>query len=195
MYSFQSKRTGFDRLGRRKITVFSVVGAYNIGIGDETPSGPDLLLSYHENSHYNSVRDESVSRSFQKSHKSAEVQGICNTMNSKTTDISDTKTTSTRPREDKNQCTLKSSQSEDRETKDINQTSQNDPKQKRNDLCSCGSGLRYKKCCLAASKDQVRLAKWREKHGLRKTDGKDNIDDTTNEDRAMLEGGFCVLNI
>mmetsp|Transcript_36860 Transcript_36860/g.44037 ORF Transcript_36860/g.44037 Transcript_36860/m.44037 type:complete len:333 (+) Transcript_36860:232-1230(+) len=183
------------RLYKRKITVFSVVGAYNIGIGDETPSGPDLLLSYHENSHYNSVQDESVSRSFQNSHASAEAQGNCDTMKTKTIDISDAKTTSTRQRKDKNQCALKSYQSLNGETKDINRKSQNGTKQKRNDLCSCGSGLLYKKCCLAATKNQEKLAKWKEKRGLGKTEGKDNIDDVTHEDRAMLEGGFCVLNI
>ena len=43
------------RYYKRQITIFSATGAYNIGIGDEDPSGPDLLLSYHENSHYNSV--------------------------------------------------------------------------------------------------------------------------------------------
>jgi len=47
------------RLYKRQVTIFAASGAYNIGIGDEETSGPDLLLSYHENSHYNSVHDES----------------------------------------------------------------------------------------------------------------------------------------
>lgn len=48
------------RLYKRKVTVFSTSGIYNIDIGDEKPSGSDFLLSYHENSHYNSVHDETL---------------------------------------------------------------------------------------------------------------------------------------
>jgi hypothetical protein len=51
------------RLYKRKVTIFSTSGIYNIGIGDEKPSGSDFLLSYHENSHYNSVHDETCNRS------------------------------------------------------------------------------------------------------------------------------------
>lgn len=47
------------RLYKRQVTIFSSDGVFNIGI-DEEPSGPDILLSYHENSHYNSVHDETA---------------------------------------------------------------------------------------------------------------------------------------
>mmetsp|Transcript_15319 Transcript_15319/g.28845 ORF Transcript_15319/g.28845 Transcript_15319/m.28845 type:complete len:221 (+) Transcript_15319:88-750(+) len=47
-----------SRLYKRNVTIFSASGIYNINIDDnEKPSGSDFLLSYHENSHYNSVHD------------------------------------------------------------------------------------------------------------------------------------------
>lgn len=52
------------RLYRRNITVFSAhanMSAMSISHGDESSSsGPDLLVSYHDNDHYSSVRDTTV---------------------------------------------------------------------------------------------------------------------------------------
>jgi hypothetical protein len=49
---------GGARLYRRNITVFSSVGAaFTIEHGPEKSSGPDLIVSYHDNDHYNSVRN------------------------------------------------------------------------------------------------------------------------------------------
>lgn len=45
------------RLYRRSITVFSNTSAMSIPHGNKLSSGPDLLLSYHDNDHYNSVHD------------------------------------------------------------------------------------------------------------------------------------------
>ncbi len=64
---------------------------------------------------------------------------------------------------------------------------------KRNDQCPCGSGLRYKKCCLAKEKNKIRLEKFRERHGLQ-TESNDN-DDSSKKDQLELEGGFAVLHI
>jgi hypothetical protein len=51
---------GAARLYKRTITIFSNAGAYNISIDDdEEKSGPNILLSYHDNMHYNSVHDRS----------------------------------------------------------------------------------------------------------------------------------------
>jgi SEC-C motif len=46
------------RFVRRKITVFSTtLAAFTIDHGESKSLGPDLLVSYHDNDHYNSVRD------------------------------------------------------------------------------------------------------------------------------------------
>jgi len=175
--------------------VFSAVGAINIGIGDEPSSGPDLLVSYHENNHYNSVQDESIPRSFRHRHTPAIVNSNAVKMSpTMMIDNDDTKDSSTRQRKNTNEYTRGSPQiieGNKGRNRRIQNMAQNMPKQKRNDFCGCGSGLRYKKCCLAASKDQVRLAKWRDKHGLGGSEEKDGNE----RDRAILEGGFCVLNI
>lgn len=42
---------------RRNIKVFSVAAAYTIEHGEKTSTGPDLMISYHDNDHYNSLRD------------------------------------------------------------------------------------------------------------------------------------------
>uniref|UniRef100_A0A7S3L9S8 OTU domain-containing protein n=1 Tax=Amphora coffeiformis TaxID=265554 RepID=A0A7S3L9S8_9STRA len=51
------------RLYRRRIRVFSsTLAAMNIDYdSDKPPGGPELLVSYHDNDHYNSVRDNSRS--------------------------------------------------------------------------------------------------------------------------------------
>jgi hypothetical protein len=68
--------------------------------------------------------------------------------------------------------------------------------QRRNDLCSCGSGLRYKKCCLAKEKNSIRLKKFREKHALQGYNKRyDNAEYKDTENDIELDGGFAVLNI
>jgi len=51
------------KLYKRNITLFSAsanLSAMGISHGGEKSSGPDLLVSYHENSHYSSVRDTTI---------------------------------------------------------------------------------------------------------------------------------------
>jgi len=156
------------RLYKRRITVFSMVGAYTIGIGDETPSAPNLLLSFHENSHYNSVHDKSFPNAIESTGDNITVK------------------------KDENGSSTSTKDSSTAERKDKSRIPQNSLKQKRNELCACGSGLRYKKCCLAAVKNQLRLAKWKEKYGL---EDKENDNQDAVVDRTELEGGFCVLHV
>ena len=163
-------------------------------MGDEKPSGPDLLLSYHENNHYNSVRDESVSRSYNHIRKHKPAEAKCNSIQIKPNmEIDNAKgnNCSTSKKTEEKQ----SPESEIKQGTNKIKSSQNKARQKRNDLCSCGSGLRYKKCCLAASKEKERLAKWKEKHGSRFSEGIESNVAETHDDRTMLEGGFCVLKI
>ena len=43
---------------RRKITVYSSMAAYTIDHGEKESDGPDMLVSFHDSDHYNSVRDK-----------------------------------------------------------------------------------------------------------------------------------------
>jgi hypothetical protein len=161
------------RLYRRNITIFSAVNAINIGTGDETPEGPDILLSYHENSHYNSVHDEEVLSRFKKT-------------NAQSTDKNKVKNRRNKinPTDQENDVgiTLK----EDDEQRDGSKE-----KIKRNDLCPCGSGFRYKKCCLAIEKSRKKTKQFMERNMV---DG-DTENDTVDIERFELEGGLNVLNI
>lgn len=49
------------QLFRRNITIFSAGGVFSIESGHDRNTGPDLMLSYHENSHYNSVKSSTPS--------------------------------------------------------------------------------------------------------------------------------------
>lgn len=50
------------RLYRRNIIVYSVGHALTIGYGQGKSAGTDMMVSYHENDHYNSVRDNSAAK-------------------------------------------------------------------------------------------------------------------------------------
>jgi hypothetical protein len=43
---------------RRKITVYSAMAAFTIDHGEKESDGRDMLVSFHDNDHYNSVRDK-----------------------------------------------------------------------------------------------------------------------------------------
>ena len=63
----------------------------------------------------------------------------------------------------------------------------------RNDPCSCGSGRRYKKCCLPKEKNEMKIAKWKEKNGLQR-DKVENKDTGSNESKVQ-DGVFRVISI
>ena len=62
----------------------------------------------------------------------------------------------------------------------------------RGSNCPCGSGLKYKKCCMVTEKSKKRLAKHLEKHGTGDVDANLNIDEKK-EDEFI--GNFKVLTI
>mmetsp|Transcript_14504 Transcript_14504/g.17642 ORF Transcript_14504/g.17642 Transcript_14504/m.17642 type:complete len:255 (-) Transcript_14504:28-792(-) len=172
------------KLYKRTVTIFSNIGAYNIDIGDEKTSGPDILLSYHDNQHYNSIHDSSIDYSPDNTKKK-DVSGTSNKENRLSTE----KQPSGELETDSSKIDVKSLRQDQKD--DIMPTTQTI--QKRNEVCSCGSGLRYKKCCLAKEKHRIRLQKFREKQGLNHLEKNDCKEPTTN--RLELEGGFTVLNI
>ena len=128
------------RYYKRNVTIFSASGAYNISCGckgDEATSGPDFLLSYHENSHYNSVHDEDISNSLHEESRRSldEEKGF-----------TEDESVEDSPPSPKKKLPK--------------------PTPKRNAMCPCGSKLRYKKCCLELDKSKIRSEKFKQMQGL-----------------------------
>lgn len=211
---------------RRTVTIYSNVGAYNVSIDEEEEKmNPRILLSYHDNMHYNSVHDvkgnTGIKSSIQitgsetnkptekkpktkgkKSHiknDEIDVGKVKNGKNMSAIDpVTDSSTDAMFEQKDDQSKKSKtiiakshvSNMSDEKEVK----TSMKDNKPKRNDQCPCGSGLRYKKCCLVKEKSKFRLEKFREKYGIQ-VDGKSQNEVSIEEDHLEIEGAFAVLNI
>ena len=133
------------------------------------------MLSYHENSHYNSVHDQEVFKRFEEGKRETTHQSTL-----------------------RNEIKLKGKQTKLVENsngvshKGSEKGTEYSGKPKRNDLCSCGSGLRYKKCCMAIEKSRKKSIQFRERRNS-SFDSKENI--VHDEIPEPLEGGFSVLNI
>lgn len=152
----------------RNIIVFSAqLSAFTIPHdAANKPEGPDLLVSYHDNDHYNSVRDYSIHtkppplpvKEFEycngvngeQKEQEVEVEYIADNMPEQSTEGKASK----RPT-------------------------------KKSAPCPCESGLRYKKCCWQ-----------RERHAARLRQRIDVTSEEEEEkETAMIEGGFRVLRI
>lgn len=119
------------------------------------------MVSYHENSHYNSVEDFTRKLS-----------------NEKLKSTSDSSISKSNPKDD-----------------DCKENSKKKT-QKRNEKCSCGSGVKYKDCCLAQQKRAQKLQKWKEKNGTVDSDeGEQQKVDSSNGDTVALENDFKILQI
>lgn len=162
-----------------------------------------MFLSYHENSHYNSVHhrfDEYGCRSIHQDETKS---------NNETSKSSTNKKSKKRGNKIKHADTdcndnvenIEAEMKNDSTPEQVLNVNNGDGEEmnktqllKKNDACPCGSALRYKKCCLAKEKNKVRLEKFRGKHGI-------NVNENCyREDRPIdsateLEGGFAILNI
>jgi hypothetical protein len=131
------------RVYKRNVTIFSASGIYNISKGDDkTPSGPDILLSYHDNSHYNSVHDES--------------KGFTPISNSGLNDQNQSEIITKQTGQHVHSIGVHG-----KENSSINDAFHHEKKIRKNDICPCGSNLRFKKCCLATYKSKMRREKFR----------------------------------
>lgn len=167
---------------RRKVTVFSAtLSAYSIEPGDEKPSGPDILVSFHDNDHYNSVRnDKSPPKAPPKLNKQKKVLSPSREPSEGLSDITATTATTTTTSSTVSDVSL-----------DRNSETNSDkilPKKsaKKSSPCPCGSGQRYKKCCHAKEKHNSRLEKFKEKI---------LGDDKKLEQEVVMKGNFRVLQI
>ena len=188
MVSMSNLKAGCSSLSRRKITVFSAnMAAFTIDHGESESTGPDLLVSFHDNDHYNSVRnmdepnpkpppqrrkDPKQAKKKSKSDSSVDSENVSGT--TETTSGTDT-TAST--------------------TTSLSELSVEDTKEKvaatpvkKGAPCPCGSGRKYKKCCLAKEKHAARIEK------MQSEKSSDCAAEDEDED-VVMKGNFRVLQI
>ena len=147
---------------RRNITVFTAdLSAFTIPHGGSKVSGPDLCVSYHDNDHYNSVRN---------------TKGKTPSKHESEDDDSDYEDMDNRK-----------APSKTRESGKSNGRSKQPPAQKKNDPCSCGSGVKYKKCCLKREKHATRLEKMQANNS--------QSDEEEEKKTEKVEGGFRIMKI
>jgi OTU domain-containing protein 3 len=166
------------RLYERKVTVFSAaLSAYTIE-PDVKPSGPDILLSFHDNDHYNSVRDEKapprpILKRIKEKSKTTEPRVLAKQVLERTATSSTTASTISEA--------LSVSESKGTAKAPVD----------RKAVCPCGSGQRYKKCCLAKEKHATRLGKMK-----RIEPKQENKRDAAAESESpKMIGSFVVLKI
>lgn len=144
-------------------------------------SDSDLLLSYHGNDHYNSVHPMDGSNNRQKRRNPSRTG---NSLKS-----SHTSAKLPEEKEDENSKTQST----------IIATTDNTKKRRaappKGSACPCGSGLKYKKCCLGREKAKKRLAKMNNTVGNGDDDDNDDNSEGDQKKEEVFIGEFKVLNI
>jgi len=133
-----------------------------------------MLLSFHDNDHYNSVRD----------NKAGKPPPRITTF-VKTEDGGDATTENTEVEpEDAMSTTEDQTSNPPAATKMANNVKKTAP-------CPCGSGLKHKKCCSANKVKQTR----RSKRARRVRKRESTTEEGTDESDAEMDGNFRVLKI
>jgi hypothetical protein len=148
---------------------------------DKASEVSDLLLSYHGNDHYNSVHPIDGSN---RQKRRCALQTTQKSAKSSPTAVLEEK---------------EAEEKDTHKTQSTTTTHDNNIKKRRvlpkGSACPCGSGLTYKKCCLAREKAKKRLAKL--KNNNNGDDDNNNNDHSSGGDEKKEEfiGEFKVLNI
>lgn len=205
----------------RNITVFSAnanMSAMSISHGEESSSGPDLLVSYHDNDHYSSVRDIKADVPFQPfemdattskgsnsssdsnnargKNKSKSKKPSCRSVegskedaveNSNDNSVAATKdaTPPSAPLENGKENNVDESQSEQAPEQETGKKVRGP---RKNSLCPCDSGKKYKKCCWAQERHQARLKTMKDASG-------DMTEEAPKDESFEMNGNFRVLQI
>jgi OTU domain-containing protein 3 len=198
-----------SRVYNRGIKVFSHVyagGVLRFGSRVDDSDDNDFLLSYHGNDHYNSVHMtfEGVKNRrlkqqqqggerypLQTDRRSAAANSSSSSNNDDPFQLGEEKETSTTQSITATMTTTNVDNNNNQSDNDSKrQNNNNTTKLKKGSTCPCGSGLKYKKCCLAREKAKKRLAK------LLLDDDDDYVDDDDKEKKTEeFLGEFKVLNI
>lgn len=157
----------------RNIVVYSAEHALTIEHGQGKSGGPNMMVSYHENDHYNSVRDNSAPKPPPpaKMKRLISIESSHNGDTEAMLEQDDINVEITKPEEIV-----------------VEPRVPNRKPVKMNAPCPCGSGLRYRKCCWEINKSKERARTWKQKRGL--TEESDN-----EEDAVAIDGNFKVLKI
>jgi hypothetical protein len=84
--------------------------------------------------------------------------------------------------------TITSSEGFESDTKKVNP--------KKNEMCPCGSRLKYKKCCLEKERQNSRLVKHQERYNVSKSSLTDSAQSSVNSKFTNpLENGFQMMRI
>jgi len=194
------------RLYRRKIKVFSLTAAYTIDHDStQKSSGPDLMVSYHDNDHYNSLRDSNGKKPPPPQYPrgsglsdDAEVTSVI--LNEEEDGISaELRSVSSSAKESEHD---EVSTSKD-EVNNNNETFQTEgwlrKKKKRGGPCPCGSGQSYRKCCLANDKKKASEARRKISNVHNSTNGTGNKEKQLQSAQVAstngMESGFKILSI
>lgn len=174
--------------------MYSAVAAWTIEHCDDdgTNSGGlrDMMVSYHENDHYNSVRDSSQSKPPtppRNVKKRIETSVEIESKDSGETEVS------YKANDDNDE----SAKQPKKESPSIEQAPATKPASmhkptKKNSPCPCGSGLKYRKCCYDANKSKERAKKWKD----RILSGVGNpSSERLSEHVDVIEGDFKAIKI
>jgi SEC-C motif len=164
---------GLTHYASRNIVVYSAEHALTIEHGQGKSGGINMMVSYHENDHYNSVRDNSVA-------KPPPPVNIKRLTNIESSQSGDTEAILEEPDID--------GEIKKPEETVTEPSMSNEKPVKKNAPCPCGSGLRYRKCCWKINKSKERSRTWKQKRGL--TEESDNEENT-----VAVDGNFKVLKI
>ena len=167
----------YSELFSRNITVFSAsLAAFTInhGTGKES-TGPDMLLSYHDNDHYNSVRDNKVGK------PPPPIKAFIKTEDEKREDAM------TEDMEVESEPKDMSTTEDGSNNSDPPMPTKKKTNVKKGSPCPCGSGLKYRKCCSAKQR--------RGKRAKRVRKGESTTEDSTDDSDPEMDGSFRVLKI
>lgn len=145
-----------------------------------------MMLSYHGAEHYNSVRDNSA-RMPPPPPPSKETS-----LEEKLSADFDTMESEMDVGEGKNQMEVDEANNGNRETEAEILNRVKPPK--KSAPCPCGSGLKYRKCCLDSAKRKKRIHKWKTEQDHDNV-AMEDIDDENKAVLPVMEGGFRVLKI
>ena len=178
--------------------------AYTVEHGSSAKSaGPDLLVSYHDNDHYNSVRCSSggkppppiktyaVDPMTVDGNGNVSAHEICNGVDAELmVTEAESRALTTSNSNGSIEVTLKDAT--DAITTDASTASNSNTPQKpkKGDLCPCGSGQRYKKCCYLIEK---RMKRRQREHSI--TTGQSMPKEVQRRDSTEMNGDFRVLKI
>jgi len=192
----------------RTITVYSPTGAFSIESGHDEETGDKLLLSYHGQDHYNSIRDENtkikpMTIPTDKKYKPKKKKSSGDGGDEKKDDVGDAVDLPV-AEEEKREDQKDAGVSNENKGENLARESTGDnsdqhgrrPERilRKNDPCHCGSGLRYKKCCLVTEKSKARAAKWKENNRI-SGDGGDGESEGGGEEVEEVGGTFRFLKI